>query len=291
MPILIRGGGKSANLQEKTISPTTIKTIYTPDDGYDGFSKVTALAMKTQTKTVTPTTSQQIITPDSGYDALRKVTVNALTTVTQATPSISVSSSGLITASATQSSGYVSSGTKSSAKQLSTKDSTTYTPGTNNQTISAGTYLTGTQTIKGDSNLVANNIKSGVSIFGVNGSYEGGSVTKVFSGTVDATSSSTLIISLPEDVSNLTLSMFALARRKADAESGDGILSYSSFPRGAECGFGGLSSKDEYAAFGSPYVAAKCSGNVLEIIAFLSNPDLQFCTSAMYNYLVVFESN
>jgi hypothetical protein len=212
-------------------------------------------------------------------------------TVTQATPTILVSPSGLITASATQSSGYVSSDTKSSTQQLSTKDSTTYTPGTNNQTISAGTYLTGTQTIKGDSNLVANNIKSGVSIFGVNGSYEGGSVTKVFSGTVDATSSSTLSISLPEDVSNLTLSMFALARRKADAESGDGILSYSSFPQGAACGFGGLSSNYEYAVFGSQYMSTQCSGNVLEIITSRTNPDLQFCTNAMYNYLVVFESN
>lgn len=291
MPILIRGGGKSANLQEKTISPTTIKTIYTPDDGYDGFSKVTALAMNTQTKTVTPTTSQQTITPDSGYDALSKVTVNAMTTATQATPSISVSSNGLITASATQSSGYVSSGTKSSTKQLSTKNSMTYTPGTSNQTISSGVYLIGAQTIKGDSNLVSSNIKSGVSIFGVSGSYEGSSSTKVFSGTADSTSSSTLSISLPEDVSNLTLSMFAISRRKADAEVGDGILSYSSFPEGAACGFGGLYSNYEYAAFGSQYMSTQCSGNVLEITTSRTNPDLQFCTNVMYNYLVVFENN
>lgn len=213
-----------------------------------------------------------------------------MTTVTQATPTILVSPSGLITASATQSSGYVSSGTKSRTKQLSTKGSTTYTPGTNNQTISSGTYLTGTQTIKGDSNLIANNIKSGVSIFGVNGSYEGGNVTKVFSGTADTTSSSTLSISLPEDVSNLTLSMFALTRREADAEPSDGILSYSSFPQGAACGFTGLSSNYGYTAFGSLFMSTQCSGDVLEIIT-RPNPYVQFCTNAMYNYLVVFESN
>ena len=43
----------------------------------------------------------------------------------------------------------------------------TITPSTTNKTISSGQYLTGTQTIKGDANLVAGNIKSGISIFGV----------------------------------------------------------------------------------------------------------------------------
>ena len=91
---------------------------------------------------------------------------------TQATPSISVSSSGLITASATQSAGYVTSGTKSATKQLTTQAAQTITPGTSNKTISSGRYLTGTQTIRGDSNLVASNIKSGVSIFGVTGTAQ-----------------------------------------------------------------------------------------------------------------------
>lgn len=96
-----------------------------------------------------------------------------LATVIQATPSITVNSAGLITASATQSAGYVASGAKSATKQLPTKSAATITPGASNQTIAAGTYLTGAQTIKGDSNLVAGNIKSGVSIFGVSGNYAG----------------------------------------------------------------------------------------------------------------------
>lgn len=50
----------------------------------------------------------------------------------------------------------------------------TITPGTSDQTIAAGRYLAGTQTIAGDSNLVAENIASGKTIFGVNGSYTGG---------------------------------------------------------------------------------------------------------------------
>jgi hypothetical protein len=127
-----------------------------------------------QSKTVSPTTSAQTVKPDSGYDALSQVTVNAMPTATQATPSISVSSGGLITASATQTAGYVAAGTKSATKQLTVQAAQTITPGTSNKTIASGRYLTGTQTIKGDANLKAANIAKGVSIFGVTGTHEGG---------------------------------------------------------------------------------------------------------------------
>ena len=51
------------------------------------------------------------------------------------------------------------------------KAAKTYTPSTKNQTIAKDTYLTGVQTIKGDANLIAQNIKSGVSIFSVSGTF------------------------------------------------------------------------------------------------------------------------
>lgn len=95
-----------------------------------------------QEKTVTPSEESQLVTPDSGYGGLSQVTVNAI------------------------SSTYIGSG-------VTKKSATTYTPGTSDQTIASGQYLNGTQTIKGDPNLVAGNIKSGVSIFGVSGSYAG----------------------------------------------------------------------------------------------------------------------
>ena len=129
-----------------------------------------------QEKVVTPTTSQQDITPDSGYDGLSKVTIAAMPTAEQATPNITVSSSGLITAISEQSEGYVALGAKSSTKQLTTQAAKTVTPGTANQTaVASGRYTTGAVTVQGDANLVAGNIKSGVSIFGVAGSLDPGS--------------------------------------------------------------------------------------------------------------------
>lgn len=71
--------------------------------------------------------------------------------------------------------GYVASGTAGNSSvsltaSVTTKAAATITPGTSDQTIASGTYLTGAQTISGDADLVAANIKSGVSIFGVDGS-------------------------------------------------------------------------------------------------------------------------
>jgi hypothetical protein len=60
----------------------------------------------------------------------------------------------------------------SGTKTITTQAAKIWTPTTSNQTIAAGRWLTGAQTIKGDSNLVAANIVSGKSIFGVAGSGE-----------------------------------------------------------------------------------------------------------------------
>ena len=49
----------------------------------------------------------------------------------------------------------------------------TITPGTTNKTIAAGRYLSGTQTIKGDAGLKPENIRKGVTVFGVAGTCDG----------------------------------------------------------------------------------------------------------------------
>lgn len=132
---------------------------------YVNGSKITGtIATKTSSNL---TASGATVSVPAGYYA--SAASKSVSTATQATPSISISTGGLITASATQTAGYVAAGTKSGTKQMTVKAATTWTPKTTNQTIASGTYLTGTQTIKGDANLVAANIKSGVSIFGVAG--------------------------------------------------------------------------------------------------------------------------
>ena len=97
-------------------------------------------------------------------------------TVSTGTNTLTLSKTVSVTPSV--SAGYVSSGTAGNSSvsltaSVTTKAAATITPTTSNQTIAAGTYLTGAQTIAGSSNLVAGNIKSGVSIFGVTGSYAG----------------------------------------------------------------------------------------------------------------------
>lgn len=79
--------------------------------------------------------------------------------------------------------GYISSGTAgdsavSLTASVTTKAAATITPGTSSQSIAAGTYLTGAQTISGDANLQAQYIKSGVSIFGVDGSLTSAAVSQ-----------------------------------------------------------------------------------------------------------------
>lgn len=112
-------------------------------DMQGGFVTGGASGTSLQSKTVSPSENAQTIRADYGYDGLSQVTVNAVSRT------------------------YVGSG-------VTKKSAATYTPSTSNQTIAASQYLSGAQTIKGDANLVAGNIKSGVSIFGVTGTYAGG---------------------------------------------------------------------------------------------------------------------
>ena len=167
---VILNGNTLMDVTQDTVAADKLLQTYTATKN-DG-TKVTGTLVPSvqptlQSKTVSPTTSQQTVSPDAGYDGLSSVTVNAMpsgsastpaTTIT-ANPTISVSSGGLITASVsgsqsvtpTVSAGYVSSGTAG----------TVTVNGSATQQIS-------------DANLIPENIKDGVTIFGVTGTYTGG---------------------------------------------------------------------------------------------------------------------
>ena len=66
-------------------------------------------------------------------------------------------------------------------------------PTTNDQTIVSGQYLAGTQTIKGDENLVPENIAEGVSIFGVEGTLAAGSAEIPFHQNISYTGNANFI--------------------------------------------------------------------------------------------------
>lgn len=115
-----------------------------------------------------------------------------IATINGASPSISIDSSGVITSSVEYRKGYIGTEeTLSTTQQLNTKSATTYTPSESDQTIASGTYLTGVQTIKGDPNLIPENIKSGVTIFNVLGSNTGGSSLVTKKGTTTSTTINT----------------------------------------------------------------------------------------------------
>lgn len=147
---------------------------------------VSASELVSGTKTISASGTTDVTNYASASVAAGSAATPA-TTIT-ANPSISVSSGGLITASVsasksvtpTVSAGYVSSGTAgtvsvsgSNTSQLTTQAAQTITPTTTNQTIASGKYLTGTQTILGSENLLPENIKKDVVIFGITGTYEG----------------------------------------------------------------------------------------------------------------------
>lgn len=209
---------KSNDFGDATAEDVVAGKTFTSKNGLRVTGTHTEQTLQDMTSDATATTSD-ILNGKTAYVNGSKVT-GSITTATQATPSISVSSSGLITASSTQSAGYVSSGTKSATKQLTTQAAKTITPSASNQTaVAKGVYTTGAVTVAGDANLKPENIKSGVSIFGVAGSVEtSGSGIPV---------SERLVVTMTNTTSSTMKGMFSLWDGWDDGTVMTSIFNYS----------------------------------------------------------------
>lgn len=136
----------------------------------------------------TKTSNGDVPIPAGFHNGSGKVSVNVSTSSGALdTPSISFNTTnGKFTAtSRVKTSGYIStSETKTASHTINTYLGGEYTPTKASQTVSlTEKYCTGNVVIKGDNNLIPANIKNGISIFGVAGSYagDGGSVISITS--------------------------------------------------------------------------------------------------------------
>lgn len=158
-----------------TYTPTESEQTIAAGQYLDGAQTISAIpstyvgsGVPTQgAKTVTPSTSVQTAV-SSGTYVTGNIKVAAMPTGVLSTPAINTNT-GVVTAGVSTA-GYLGTGATKTL-QLNTKSAATIIPSTTDQIIAAGQYLTGIQTIKGDANLVAANIASGVSIFGVTGTH------------------------------------------------------------------------------------------------------------------------
>ena len=155
LPTSAAASATSGYTSKATISRSTSDQYINIAPGYNstgGYYKISAIANGSATPAASISGTSATITTGTNTITLTKTVSN--------TPQVSA--------------GYVSSGTAGNSSvsltaSVTTKAAATITPGTTNQTIAAGTYLTGTQTITGDVDLVGSNIISTANIFGVQG--------------------------------------------------------------------------------------------------------------------------
>lgn len=160
-------GSASGTLQTKSVEPTTAEQVIIPDSGYEGLSRVNVGRVPLQAKTATPGAAAQVVEADEGAMGLSRVTVEGAPlqskTVAPTTGTQTVEADA----------GYYGLGNlEVKAAKFQGK---VVTPGTAQQFILPDEGYAGlfSVAILAEPDLIPENIRKGVTIFGVAGSYTG----------------------------------------------------------------------------------------------------------------------
>ncbi len=172
--------GYYAEAASKSVATLTLPTTY-PTTATSGYTRVATIDRSTSTRYLHIPTGYhssneyyQISGVANGTATNSGSASGASATVSTGSNTLTLTKSVSITPTVTA--GYIASGTAGNVSislttSVTTKAAATITPGTSNQTIAAGTYLTGAQTIMGDADLIDTNIKVGANIFNVAGTF------------------------------------------------------------------------------------------------------------------------
>lgn len=171
---------ESGELNTPSVNASGLVTASVKTSGYLANTTTKTLQLNTKgATTITPSTSSQTAISAGTY-ATGNITVGAIPNNYVDTSDATAAASDIIQ----NKTAYIKG--KKVTGIMPSKGATTITPTTTDQTINAGQYLSGVQTIKGDGNLVPENIISGKSIFGVSGSVV---IQKYYTGASDPSSS------------------------------------------------------------------------------------------------------